>query len=95
MNTRLRKTIAVLSLTVCLPIVVIGAKKESSRFVDNGDGTISDLQTGLMWEKKSASDNTQDWNNPRDADSLFTWTDTSDGDLGNPMELRSSSSWPN
>jgi len=23
------------------------------RFVDNGDGTISDTQTGLMWEKKS------------------------------------------
>ena len=24
------------------------------RFVDNGDGTISDNQTGLMWEKKTA-----------------------------------------
>lgn len=26
----------------------------STRFVDNGDGTISDSQTGLMWEKKDA-----------------------------------------
>ncbi len=25
----------------------------ASRFVDNGDGTVSDLQTGLMWEKKT------------------------------------------
>ena len=26
-----------------------------ARFVDNGDGTISDTQTGLMWEKKSGT----------------------------------------
>ena len=25
----------------------------ASRLVDNGDGTVSDLQTGLMWEKKT------------------------------------------
>lgn len=27
-----------------------------ARFVDNGDGTITDNQTGLMWEKKLAAD---------------------------------------
>ena len=27
-------------------------KGTSCRFLDNGDGTISDLETGLMWEKK-------------------------------------------
>ena len=27
-----------------------------ARYVDNGDGTISDTQTGLMWEKKLAAD---------------------------------------
>ena len=27
----------------------------SSRFVDNGDGTITDQNTGLMWEKKCAN----------------------------------------
>jgi hypothetical protein len=26
----------------------------ASRFVDNGDGTVSDLRTGLMWEQKTA-----------------------------------------
>ena len=25
------------------------------RFVDNGDGTITDNQTGLMWEKKTGT----------------------------------------
>jgi hypothetical protein len=28
----------------------------ASRFVDNGDGTLSDLQMGLMWEKKVSVD---------------------------------------
>jgi hypothetical protein len=27
----------------------------SCRYLDNGDGTVSDLNTGLMWEKKSPS----------------------------------------
>ncbi|MFI5365782.1 MAG: DUF1566 domain-containing protein [Candidatus Binatia bacterium] len=33
------------------------------RFVDNGDGTISDTQTGLMWEKKDQSGGLDDVNN--------------------------------
>lgn len=28
------------------------------RFVDNGDGTVSDTKTGLMWEKKSGDNDT-------------------------------------
>ena len=38
------------------------------RFVDNGDGTITDYQTGLMWEKKS------DDNSIHDVDKLHTWS---------------------
>jgi hypothetical protein len=30
----------------------------NARFVDNGDGTITDNQTGLMWEKKSGGAST-------------------------------------
>ncbi|HVM94744.1 MAG TPA: DUF1566 domain-containing protein [Candidatus Acidoferrales bacterium] len=30
-----------------------GCPSPSQRFVDNGDGTITDGKTGLMWEKKS------------------------------------------
>ena len=33
-----------------------------SRFVDNGNGTISDNQTGLVWEKKLAADGSQGGN---------------------------------
>jgi hypothetical protein len=33
------------------------------RFKDNGDGTISDLNTGLMWEKKDNSGNPDDLHN--------------------------------
>ena len=36
-------------------------------FVDNGDGTISDTQTGLIWEKKDESGGVHDVN------SLFPW----------------------
>jgi sugar lactone lactonase YvrE len=39
-----------------------------SHFVDNGDGTISDTETGLMWEKKDLS------GGAHDVDSLFPWT---------------------
>jgi len=32
-------------------------------YVDNGDGTISDLNTRLMWEKKSRDGSIHDWSN--------------------------------
>jgi len=41
--------------------------------VDNLDGTISDLKTGLMWEKKVARDNSADAANLHDADNLYRW----------------------
>jgi hypothetical protein len=37
-------------------------------FVDNGDGTISDLSTGLMWEKKDNAAGIHD------KDNKYTWT---------------------
>lgn len=55
-----------------------------TRFVDNGDGTICDTQTGLMWEQKNAADGVQDFGNPRDVDNTYTWTSFADGDLSNP-----------
>ena len=84
MKTRLPNIIVVLLLTACLPFAVIGAKKEPFRFVDNGDGTISDLQTGLMWEKKSTADGAEDLFDPSDVDNVYTWTDIYDLDHSNP-----------
>jgi hypothetical protein len=45
-----------------------------TRFVDNGDGTICDHETGLMWEQKDPEDGTQDFDNPHDGDNTYTWT---------------------
>ena len=39
-------------------------------YVDNGDGTITDLNTGLMWEKKSDDDSIHD------QDTSYTWDNT-------------------
>jgi hypothetical protein len=36
-------------------------------YQDNGDGTITDLNTGLMWEKKSDDGSIHDW------DTTYTW----------------------
>ena len=38
-------------------------------YTDNGDGTITDNQTGLTWEKKSRDSSIHDWGN------VYTWTD--------------------
>ncbi|HYC53394.1 MAG TPA: DUF1566 domain-containing protein [Candidatus Binatia bacterium] len=37
-------------------------------FTDNGDGTVTDAATGLMWEKKDQSGGIHDWGN------TYTWT---------------------
>jgi hypothetical protein len=38
-------------------------------YTDNGDGTITDNNTGLMWEKKSDDGSIHDWND------LYSWCD--------------------
>jgi hypothetical protein len=45
------------------------------RFVDNGDGTVSDKWTGLMWEKKSDDGSVHDWDNS------YTWCANDNGDF--------------
>ena len=34
---------------------------QQPQFVDNGDGTVTDNQTGLMWTKKDSWQIHQDW----------------------------------
>jgi hypothetical protein len=43
------------------------------RFRDNADGTITDLVTGLMWEKKLALDGVVDAADLHDADDVYAW----------------------
>ena len=40
-------------------------------YVDNGNGTITDANTGLMWEKLSDDGTIHDWNNPYIWDNAF------------------------
>lgn len=42
-------------------------------YVDNGDGTITDLNTGLMWEKKNSLDGPPDSSNLHAANNNYTW----------------------
>jgi hypothetical protein len=44
-----------------------------ARFVDNRDGTITDLVTGLMWEKKIGRDEGVDGFELHDADNRYPW----------------------
>ena len=48
-------------------------KGASQSFTDNGDGTITDNTTGLMWEKKSDDGTINDWDN------TYTWCGASCG----------------
>jgi len=48
----------------------------AARFVDNGDGTITDNETSLMWEKKAAMDDSINLANLHDADNTYPWSGT-------------------
>lgn len=45
-----------------------------ARFVDNGDGTVSDRLSGLMWEQKQNLDGLPNPGDPHDADNQYSWT---------------------
>jgi Protein of unknown function (DUF1566) len=47
------------------------------RFVDNGDGRVTDTQTGLMWEKKTtAVGSGPNYADPHDVDNYYSWSST-------------------
>jgi hypothetical protein len=48
-------------------------------YTDNGDGTITDNNTGLMWEKKVALDSSANGANPHDADNCYDWAGNCSG----------------
>jgi len=57
-------------------------------FVDNGDGTISDLATGLMWQMSNDGD-TKDWEEALDYCEDLTLAGYDDWRLPNAKELQS------
>lgn len=54
---------------------VLGCPTLASRFVDNGDDTVTDTQTGLMWEKKHKynPNGSPDPSDPHNAGNMYTW----------------------
>lgn len=55
------------------------------RFGDNGDGTVTDYDTGLQWEVPNSLDGIAYLPNPNDVDNRYKWTATgtpaADGDV--------------
>lgn len=47
---------------------------DAVRFIDNGNGTITDTRTRLTWEMKDAADGVANFANPHDVDNLYTWS---------------------
>lgn len=48
-------------------LTLITAQAFAARFIDNGNGTITDTRTGLIWEQKT------DDGGLRDKDNRYTW----------------------
>ncbi len=56
---------------------------------DGSGPTVIDLQTGLEWEKKDASDDVKNYSNPHDVDNDYTWctgTSTTCNDENSPLD---------
>ena len=51
-----------------------GTTCDNPRFVDNGDGTVTDQLTALQWEKKTNLDGTANFADPHDADNAYSWS---------------------
>lgn len=43
--------------------IAVAAGTTACRYINSGDGTVSDLNTGLQWEQKDQSGGIHDWNN--------------------------------
>ena len=63
-------------------------------FTNNGNGTVTDNNTGLMWEVKGAADGIPDSLNPNDADNTYAWADAQGAiDELNAMNYAGHSDW--
>ena len=68
-----------------------GLPRDGARFIDNGDGTITDFATGLTWIKDPGApfDAVMDWNDAVDNCLALTFAGHSDWRLPNAFELYS------
>jgi hypothetical protein len=55
-----------------------GTSCVGARYVDGGDGTITDRLTRLVWEKKDSSDGISNLSNRHDVDNTYIWSAVDD-----------------
>ncbi len=74
-------TVSIAELITAVNNALSGCPAPGQRFVDKGDGTVTDLQTGLMWEQKVAFDqspvecvDSAACPDPHDADNIYSWS---------------------
>jgi len=52
-----------LAFVLCLTGLVMTGEAQAQRFVDNGNGTVTDTVTGLMWTKNANQIGVMNWHN--------------------------------
>lgn len=57
----------------------LGTSCDLPRFVDNGDGTVTDNLTGLQWEKKTNLNGVPNPGDAHDADNVYSLNEAGDG----------------
>ncbi len=63
---------AALAFMLCLTGLVMSGEAQAQRFVDNGNGTVTDTVTGLMWTKDASLFGERNWNDAMSACSSFS-----------------------
>jgi hypothetical protein len=54
---------------------LVAIASDHDRYIDNGDGTVTDSSTGLQWEQKTtAVGSGQNFADPHDVDNKYTWS---------------------
>jgi uncharacterized protein DUF1566 len=72
-----------LTVIACALLLCAGTAlgQAEHRFIDNGDGTISDRKTGLMWEKKTGeAGGPSNAGDVHDVNNRYTWSASGNGD---------------
>jgi hypothetical protein len=65
-------TTAALAFMLCLTGLVMTGEAQAQRFVDNGNGTVTDTVTGLMWTKDANPIGKRNWHDAMAACGTFS-----------------------
>ena len=67
------KAVTIDELVAAVNSALNGCPSPSGRFLDNGDGTVTDTETALEWEKKVAIDGIPKAPDLHDGDNTYSW----------------------